>query len=81
MGNQPAKIPPDELDDLRGQTKFNRSELRTVYEKFRKDYPKGSITKEEFIKIYSKYYRTGNAKRFSEQVFRVFDVNGDGKIG
>ena len=81
MGGHHAKMPPNELQDLCKRTNFDQAELKQWYDKFRKEYPKGSISKEEFINLYKGYYKSGDAKRFSEHVFRVFDVNNDERIG
>ncbi len=81
MGGRQTKIPPTELNHLCHQTKFEQEELKLWYEKFKKDYPSGSISKQQFIELYRGHYRNGDAKKFSEHVFRVFDVNNDGKIG
>ena len=81
MGGHHAKMPPNELQDLCKRTNFDQEELKQWYDKFRKEYPKGSISKDEFINLYKGYYKSGDAKRFSEHVFRVFDVNNDERIG
>ena len=81
MGGHHAKIPPKELCDLCSRTCFDEKELKMWHDKFKKEYPSGSITKQDFIKLYRDYYKSGDAKRFSEHVFRVFDANNDGRIG
>eukprot|EP00794_Sanderia_malayensis_P010747 gene10747-11898_t len=80
MGGLHAKIPPSELNDLCHKTKFEQGELKLWYERFKKDYPSGSISKQQFVELYRGHYKNGDAKKFSEHVFRVFDVNNDGKI-
>ena len=81
MGVHQGKLAPNELDDLTRRTTFNTQEVRTWYEKFLKDYPHGYMNKEQFKKVYKGYYRDGDSEKFAEHVFRVFDVNKDGKIG
>lgn len=81
MGNSHPKLAPSQLDDLCKNTTFSREELKKWFEKFMKDYPSGYMKKEQFLKVYQDYYKTGDSKGFSEHVFRVFDVNNDGKIG
>lgn len=81
MGGLHGKLPPSDLRDLCNRTSFDEKELKTWHEKFKKEYPSGSITKQDFIKLYRGFYKSGDAKKFSEHVFRVFDANNDGKIG
>ena len=81
MGGQQGKIPPNDLSELCNRTSFDEKELRMWHEKFKKEYPSGSINKQDFIRLYKGFYTSGDAKKFSEHVFRVFDANNDGKIG
>ena len=58
---------------------FN-SLLRTIqfqewHKGFLKDCPSGELTKDQFVSMYSKMFPSGNADKFSENVFRTFDTN------
>lgn len=81
MGGQHGKLPPSDLRDLCNQTSFDEKELKTWHDNFKKEYPSGCISKQDFVKLYRGFYTSGDAKKFSEHVFRVFDANNDGKIG
>ena len=81
MGQSSRKLPPTQLEDLTRKTTFSRDELKQWYELFMKDYPSGYMNREQFLKVYKDYYKHGDPSGFSEHVFRVFDVNNDGKIG
>lgn len=81
MGQSHRKLAPSQLEDLSRNTDFSREELKQWFEKFMKDYPSGHMEKDAFLKVYQDFYKTGDSKGFSEHVFRVFDLNNDGKIG
>ena len=81
MGGHHGKLPPNDLRELCNRTSFDEKELRIWHDKFKKEYPSGSINKQDFIRLYRGFYTSGDAKKFSEHVFRVFDANNDGEIG
>ena len=81
MGKGGSKIPVEELNTLMANTHFDSKELKQWYQGFIKDCPDGQLNKEQFAELYCGFYDSNNAGKFSEHVFRTFDVNGDGKIG
>ena len=80
MGGANRKLGPNDIAELTQQTQFSNSEIKDWYKVFKKDYPHGYLTIEEFKQIYGNFYPGGNASKFAENTFRVFDHNNDGKI-
>merc|ERR1712218_214713 len=67
-GKNSSKMAPTDMHSLREETEFRR------------DHPSGCLTKDDFKLVYGKCFPFGDAAKFSEHVFRQFDVNGDGNI-
>ena len=47
---------------------------------FKKDCPGGLLCQDKVLEMYTMILPEGNAKSFVEQIFRVFDKDGDGTI-
>ena len=47
---------------------------------FKKDCPGGLLSQDKVLEMYTMILPEGNAKNFVEQIFRVFDKDGDGTI-
>ena len=80
MGASNGKLRPNDIAELQTETQFSNSEIKDWYKGFKKDYPHGYLTIDEFKQIYGNFYPGGNASKFAENTFRVFDHNNDGKI-
>ncbi|CAD5122264.1 DgyrCDS10709 [Dimorphilus gyrociliatus] len=82
MGNQASALRPEVLTDLEESTAFNADEIREYYRNFLKECPEGrmSMSRDQFKKIYSKLFPTGDANQFAQHVFRTYDRDGNGRI-
>ena len=81
MGKTSSRISPSELQDLTKRTYFDEDELKQWYAGFIRGSPAGRMNQEQFVELYSGFYKTAHATTFAEHVFRTFDINGDGTIG
>ncbi|EFW14717.1 calcium sensor [Coccidioides posadasii str. Silveira] len=80
MGKSQSKLSPSQLDELQKATHFDKKELQQWYKGFLKDCPSGTLTKEEFQKIYRQFFPFGDPSSFANYVFRVFDSDNSGMI-
>eukprot|EP00053_Salpingoeca_punica_P012435 m.111296 g.111296 ORF g.111296 m.111296 type:complete len:191 (+) comp15949_c1_seq1:95-667(+) len=80
MGQQNAKLKPEQLEDLVKETYFERDELQKWYKGFIRDCPSGLLDRTGFINIYKQFFPDGNPEKFASYVFGVFDKNKDGTI-
>lgn len=83
MGNSNATLRTSILEKLEIGTRYTQMEVQIVFKKFLKNYPGGAITEEQFENVYKKYFQKGRkyAVIMSRHVFRVLDINKDGKVG
>ncbi|KAJ5087072.1 calcium sensor [Penicillium alfredii] len=80
MGKSQSKLSPSQLDELQRATHFDKKELQQWYKGFLQDCPSGTLTKEEFQKIYRQFFPFGDPSSFANYVFRVFDSDNSGMI-
>ncbi|CAF0879107.1 unnamed protein product [Rotaria sordida] len=81
MGNKPvAKLRSTDLEYFRQSTTFTDAEIQDWYKCFHKDCPNGSLTLDEFKKIYAQFFPAGDSSTFAEYVFRRFATNHHDKI-
>ena len=82
MGGDQSKIAetPQELTDLWANSNYTMEELQQWYEAFVSAHPQKFITTEEFVETYNRHYPNGKATLFAQNLFRVFDLDQDGRI-
>ena len=51
-----------------------------LYRGFKQDCPDGQLSKDKILEMYSMILPAGNAKVFVDQIFRIFDKDGNGSI-
>ena len=59
---------------------FSSFFCREWHQNFREECPEGILDKQHIIKIYDEISPFGNSKDFVDNIFRVFDKDGDGTI-
>jgi len=80
MGIKSSKLRDREIQKLSDKTKFSRDEIEKWHAGFMRDCPTGKLQRSEFVEIYNKFFPHGNATKFSQFVFDVFDADGSGTI-
>ena len=85
MGNSKSKSGPQTLTDedvnfLITNTDKSKEEVLDWYDKFMKSCPSGKVDKKQFGGMYKGLYPSGNSQKFSDHVFRSFDLDGNGYI-
>jgi len=82
MGGKSSKstISDEDLAFLMKNTSKSAEEIQEWHKGFLKDCPSGELTKDQFVSMYSKMFPSGNADKFSENVFRTFDTNSSSTI-
>jgi len=80
MGKAQSKLSAADLADLQKATKFDKKELQQWYKGFLKDCPTGTLSPDEFQKIYRQFFPFGDPTTFAKFVFNVFDADKSGHI-
>ena len=79
MGSSGSKreISDEEIKKIHQTVEFSEEEIRRWFKGFHDKCPKGKMTKDEFAKMYSEMFSTGDVSFFAGHVFRTFDKNKD----
>jgi Ca2+-binding EF-hand superfamily protein len=85
MGQKEGKTARTELDDetidrLTKNTNYTAEQIRQWHEAFMRDCPSGKLSSRQFTEVYKKFYPEYEAEKYSAQVFRTFDMDGNGYI-
>ena len=82
MGNGDSK-PKKHLVKIKINSNFTKEEVQQLFNKFRRKYTRGYMTKEEFIVEYVKETRKSGKGGFlsANQLFKTIDINENNKMG
>eukprot|EP00092_Neocalanus_flemingeri_P036293 GFUD01039515.1.p2 GENE.GFUD01039515.1~~GFUD01039515.1.p2 ORF type:complete len:188 (+),score=55.29 GFUD01039515.1:41-604(+) len=75
-----SKLSPEDVSFLTENTQYSSQEVFNWFSTFKRDCPSGKLGPDKFIKMYSKFFPSGNSKPFCEHVFRIFDTDKNGVI-
>lgn len=77
--NAPA-LTIEDVEFLKKNTRYDEAEIKEWYKGFKVDCPDGQLTKTQILDMYAMILPVGNAKVFVDQIFRIFDKDGNGSI-
>merc|ERR1712109_368373 len=82
MGNKQSRdrLSKEDIEFLTYHTHYTEDTIVEWYKGFKQDCPDGHLTREAFMKIYSKCFTGGSAQDFCDHVFRTFDSDKNGFI-
>jgi neurocalcin delta len=82
MGHAKSKpnMTPEDFDQIVHSTDFSSAEIDEWYQKFHADFPHGYITPKEFKVVYRKMFPKGDADKFCDHIFRIYDTDGSKTI-
>ncbi|CAI8039012.1 Hippocalcin-like protein 4 [Geodia barretti] len=81
MGKRQSRLRPEELEELIKATHFSPKELNRWYRGFLRDCPTGTLTEQEFCRIYAQFFPFGDPEPLASLVFRGFGARGSGEGG
>ena len=71
----------DEIDELVESTKFKKDEIKNWYKTFKRDCPKGEMSREQFYELYNQLFHTEDKSLVKKGlIFDSFDRNKDERI-
>jgi len=79
-GSSECRLSKDDFRYLMENTSYSESVIKEWYNGFISDCPSGKLSQPAFIKIYAKFFPSGNATEFCEHIFRTFDSDKNGYI-
>ena len=85
MGHKQSKVVGLELDNetvdrLTKNTNYTSEQIQQWHDAFLRDCPSGKLSSRQFTEVYKKFYPEHEAEKYSSQVFRTFDMDGNGFI-
>lgn len=80
VGSSECRLSKDDFRYLKENTNYSEDVIKEWYTGFISDCPSGKLSQPSFIKIYSKFFPSGNATAFCEHIFRTFDADQNGYI-
>ncbi|KAG8198232.1 hypothetical protein JTE90_021489 [Oedothorax gibbosus] len=75
-----TRYKPERLDALCKTTKFNRKEIRLMYQGFKQECPTGVVTEENFKDIFAQFFPQGDSTQYAHYVFKSFKQSHGGTI-
>jgi Ca2+-binding EF-hand superfamily protein len=77
MGSSKSKgsMTPEDFDHMIKGTDFSNAEIDEWYQQFKADFPKGYISPKEFKAVYHKMFPKGDADKFCDHIFRIYDAD------
>ncbi|XP_040583468.1 neuronal calcium sensor 2 [Lepeophtheirus salmonis] len=76
----PFNLSNDEMIFLKKNTRYDEEEIKDWYRGFRNDCPDGTLTKKKILEMYEVILPNANSSLFVDQIFRIFDKDGNGTI-
>jgi len=81
MGNSTTKYQKEHRDIKQHlQAKYTVEEMKQWHQRFKSQYPTGNLDKAQFRKLYVRFYPQGDTAELADDIFRLFDVDGDERI-
>ena len=77
-GESVVKLSKDDIDFLKRNTRYSEKEIKEWFSGFIDVCPGGQIDRQSIADIYAMPRR--NADKFIDQMFKLFDMDGDGNI-